>query len=38
MNFRISGQKINIAKEGKYLGFKVRPTSDIQTTYAYSKA
>ena len=23
MNFRISGQKINIVKEAKYLGFKL---------------
>ena len=36
MNFRISGHKINIVKQAKYLGLKL-DQYDIQKTHIYTK-
>ena len=37
MNLRISGQKINIVKEAKYLGLDQTRLDSIQTIHAYNK-
>ena len=38
MNFRISGAENKYCQRSQIFRFKVRPTSDIQTTHGYNKA